>query len=311
MNGYLGLNSWIAIVSNKLPHLSQPQTKVLGMWSFGIGMMQSAGLTTVAVFLAELLEHKENTVRQRLREWYKDAGDKKGNQRQELDVTKCFAPLLRWIISEWDGQNKQLPLGMDATTLGQRFTVLAISVLVRGCAIPVAWKVVTATAPGAWKPHWLELLERLQNVVPLDWTVIVTADRGLYANWLYEKIVQLGWHPFLRINIGGQFCPIGETQFRSLSTIVPTVGSNWCGQVTCFKTNPLNCTLLARWDEGYEDPWLIVTDLPSHLADVNWYGMRSWIECGFKDTKRGGLDWHLTKITDPKRAERQRLALLP
>ena len=38
--------------------------------------------------------------------------------------------------------------------------------------------------------------------------------------------------------------------------------------------------------------------------------MRSWIECSFKDTKRGGFDWHQTKIdwhqtktTDPVRAE--------
>ncbi|WP_158680492.1 hypothetical protein [Nostoc sp. 'Lobaria pulmonaria (5183) cyanobiont'] len=38
-----GLNSWIAIVSQKLPHLSRAQAKVLAMWSFGIGMMQSTG----------------------------------------------------------------------------------------------------------------------------------------------------------------------------------------------------------------------------------------------------------------------------
>ena len=31
--------------------------------------------------------------------------------------------------------------------------------------------------------------------------------------------------------------------------------------------------------------------------------MRSWIECSFKDTKRGGFDWHQTKTTDPVRAE--------
>ena len=37
--------------------------------------------------------------------------------------------------------------------------------------------------------------------------------------------------------------------------------------------------------------------------------MRSWIECLFKDTKRGGFGWHHTKITDPKRAERHWLAI--
>ncbi|MBH8553306.1 hypothetical protein I8751_13165 [Nostocaceae cyanobacterium CENA357] len=38
----------------------------VAMWSFGIVMTQSSGLTTVSAFLAELLGKKENTVRQQL-----------------------------------------------------------------------------------------------------------------------------------------------------------------------------------------------------------------------------------------------------
>jgi hypothetical protein len=37
--------------------------------------------------------------------------------------------------------------------------------------------------------------------------------------------------------------------------------------------------------------------------------MRTWIECGFKDTKRGGLHWHCTKMQDPTRAERHWLVM--
>jgi len=33
--------------------------------------------------------------------------------------------------------------------------------------------------------------------------VIVMSDRGLYAPWLYQRIVSLGWHPFMRINEQG------------------------------------------------------------------------------------------------------------
>jgi hypothetical protein len=40
----------------------------------------------------------------------------------------------------------------------------------------------------------------------------------------------------------------------------------------------LCCTLVARWDEGYTDPWLVVTDLPQAAANVLWYSMRIWIE---------------------------------
>ena len=71
----------------------------------------------------------------------------------------------------------------------------------------------------------------------------------------------------------------------------------------------MRCTLLARWDEGYEEVWLIVTDLAPQQATAAWYGMRSWIEGGFKDTKRGGWQWHQTKMADPERAERLWLAI--
>lgn len=80
-------------------------------------------------------------------------------------------------------------------------------------------------------------------------------------------------------------------------------------RVTCFKTNSLDCTLVANWESDYVDPWLLVTDLPPYTAQACWYAMRSWIECLFKDIKRGGLGWHHTKMTDPKRAERLWLAI--
>ena len=100
------------------------------------------GLTTVSAFLAGLLDANESSMRQRLREWYKSKDDKKGNKRQEIEVRTCFAPLLRWIISWWPPDEKRIAIGLDATTLADRFTILAISVLYRGCAIPIAWKIL-------------------------------------------------------------------------------------------------------------------------------------------------------------------------
>lgn len=53
----------------------------------------------------------------------------------------------------------------------------------------------------------------------------------------------------------------------------------------------------------------MLTDLSPEQAQICWYRMRSWIECLFKDIKRGGLGWHHTKMTDPARAERLWLAI--
>src|SRR6266700_887872 len=158
----------------------------------------SGGLSAV-----ELRHDGESTLwndewRQRLREWCSDAGEKHGKQRSEGVVVSCFAPLLRWIVTWWAQGEHRLALALDASTLSDRFTVLCISVVYRGCALPMAWCIVPAGEPGAWKPDWIALLNGLDGVIPAEWTVIVLADRGLYARWLYREIQALQWHPFLR-----------------------------------------------------------------------------------------------------------------
>ena len=71
----------------------------------------------------------------------------------------------------------------------------------------------------------------------------------------------------------------------------------------------LECTLLACWEEGYDEPWFLVTDLDPDQAEGLWYGMRSWIEGGFKLLKSGGWQWQATRMTDPDRVERLWLVL--
>jgi len=299
------LSRWMQEVSSRMPHLSKPQATVLALLSFGMVVVQSSGISRLSLFLALLLDEQENTLRQRLREWYYDAPDKRGQQRQQVDVTTCFAPLLRWVLANWSPTDRRLALALDASTLRQVFTVLSVSVMYRGCAIPVAWVVLPACEPGAWQPHWRRLLAALHGVIPAEWLVIVLTDRGLYAPWLYRAIQANHWHPFMRINTQGLVRPHGQVAFRPLRSLV-SVGEAWRGTVECFKTaaSRLSCTLVARWEAGYTDPWLIVTDLPPETSDALWYGMRSWIEQGFKDCKRGGWHWEQTKMTDPARANR-------
>lgn len=199
------VSAWEQTVSRQLPHLSKPQATVLALWSYGVVLAQRCGQTSVAAVLALRLGQREGTVRQRLREWLYAAADKRGAHRRSVEVAGCFVPLLGWVLSWWTSgapHERRLALALDATYLGDRFVVLALAVLYRSCAIPVAWAVVPANQPGAWRPHWERLLARMPASVPADWTVLVLADRGLYAPWLFGAIVRLGWHPGLRLNGG-------------------------------------------------------------------------------------------------------------
>ena len=300
---------WTEVVTAHLPHLSKPQAAVLALWSLGMVLARSCALTAVRAFLAASLERKANTVRQQLREFCYEAQAKRGGPRQELAVETCFAPLLAWVLSWWEGH--QLALALDATTLGQRFVVLVLSVLYRGCAIPVAWTMLPATEKHAWRGEWLRMLRQVRAAVPRRFFVIVLADRGLYARWLFQGIVRNGWHPVLRINTGGTFRPAPHAHYQPLRSLVPQPDTQWVGRGTAFQgpRRRLNCTLLARWDDGYTDPWLLLTDLAPSAGEACWYGLRAWIEQGFKITKRGGWQWQRTRMTDPQRAARLWLAV--
>jgi hypothetical protein len=248
---------------------------------------------------------------QRLREWYLDADQKSGKKRRDLEVSTCFAPLLKWIVRFWKSEKRQLPLVMDATTLSTRWTILSISVVLSGCAIPVAWMVFPAQQEGSWQPHWEKLFHSLASALPPDWEVLVLADRGLYARWLYDLIRSCGWHPFLRLNQNFKACREGSEEFEWVSQWVPTPGTHWKGRAECFvgKKTRLEATLLMHWEPGYKDPWIILTDLEPEQAQTSWYGLRTWIEGGFKDFKRGLWGWHHNKMQRASEIERLWLAM--
>jgi hypothetical protein len=49
---------------------------------------------------------------------------------------------------------------------------------------------------------------------------------------------------------------------------------------------------------------VILTDVPPDASEACWYGLRAWIEQGFKVTKRAGWQWQRTRMTEPQRAAR-------
>lgn len=295
-------------VAEMLPNLSKAEAMVLGFLSFGILILDGCGITRLCNGLAKIEQVPAGRLRQRLREFYYEAEAKRGKKRREVKVEGCFANLLRGVLRGWEGK-KELALAMDASTLGERFTVLSISVMYRGCGIPIAWKIIPATEEGAWRPHWEGLLSRFEGVVPPDWKVIVMADRGLYAAWLYQAIVKLGWHPMLRVKEDLSFRTDGEEQFSPMGQRVKRRGRGWSGKGEWSETGErMQGTVLIRWEKGYCEKLVVVTDLDEKEANAAWYQMRFWIEDEYKDHKSGGWGWEQTKMTDPGRAERQWLA---
>ena len=169
-----------------LPHLSNPQVRVGALFSFGMILARSCALTSVACMLAPRLQQSPATVRQCLREICYEAKRKRGAKRVTRGVEEGFVCLLGWVLS-W-GEGTQIALALDATPLADRFHGLGLRVVYRGGAIPVAWKLLPAEQKHAWRPEWLRLLRLVHRAIPADKTLIVLADRGLYARGLFGRM---------------------------------------------------------------------------------------------------------------------------
>jgi len=238
-------------VGQMLPNLSKAEAEVLGLLSYGILLFNGCGITRLSHGLAKLEQVPAGRLRQRLREFCYEAEAKRGNKRREVKMEACFADLLRSVLQGWQGK-KELALAMDASTLGERFTVLSISVMHRGCGIPIAWKIIPAMQEGEWRPYWEGLLTAFEGVVPPDWKVILMADRGLYAAWHNPAIQRLGWHPMLRVKEDLSFRESNEESFSPMGQRVKRRGRGWRGKGEWSEHGErMEGTVLIRWEKGY------------------------------------------------------------
>ena len=294
------------VIETHLPHLSRPQLTGLVLWVCGAILAGAAGQNAVASALSPW--GSWNNLRQYLREWLYDGSDRARPCQTELDVRLCFAPLLRWVLAWWC--SGRLALAVDPTLKGDQTTAIVISVVYRGCAIPVAWRIHRATQRGPWMDPTVELLRELAPAVPQEMTVIVLCDRGIASPKLWRQIRAQGWHPYIRYRKNVSFCAQDGRRLPA-QHFVSRPDTAWIGRGTAFSTPNAKrrCTRLAVWYVEQEEPWIIRTDLPPEDAGPSWYALRFWIELGFKAVKSLGWKWDKTRRTDPARVSRHWLVL--
>ena len=294
-------------IEHYMPHLERSQTKGLALWVYGTISARSSCQNAVVAALVVIMGNW-NSIRQYLREWLYDGQDRASPCRVQLDERLCFVPLMRWLLSWW--QSDKLVLAIDPTMKGDQINSIVISVVYRSCAIPIAWHILPANRPGEWIAPTVSLLALLSEAVPRDMTVLVMYDRGLRSPRLWDQIRSVGWHPYSRQSINTVFCPDGGTRLQARH-LVPGPRHAYVGSGTAFRAARIRRrgTMIVVWDDDQDEPWVVMTDLAPDEAGVCWYGLRFWIELGFRALKGVGWQWQKTRRTDPARVSRHWLVL--
>lgn len=294
------------VIAERFPNLRPAQQSGLALWVYGTVLAGSACQNAVVAALVVL--GKWDAVRQHLREWLYDGPDKAAPCQTQVEVSLCFGPLIRWVLSWWQGRD--LALAIDPTLHADQVVSLAVSILYRGSAIPIAWQILPANQAGAWMGPILRLLRLIHRELPIRMHVVVMADRGLWSPRLWKRIRDLGWHPLLRLQHTITCQPVGQ-QRQPARSLVPGPGHAWVGKATVFKDRKKRrCgTLIVVWAEGEPELWVLLSDLAPEKVGVWWYSLRIWVELGFRALKGVGWQWQKTRRTDPARVARHWLVL--
>jgi hypothetical protein len=114
----------------------------------------------------------------------------------------------------------------------------------------------------------------------------------------------------MRVRPDATFAPLGLPR-RPARTLVPGAGHAWVGAGTAFKHRDVRRqgTLVVVWDAEQAEPWLVLTDLGPEGVGVLWYGLRVWVELGFRALKSLGWHWERMRRTHPDRVARHWLVL--
>jgi hypothetical protein len=292
----------------RLPELSVGQRAGLSWWVYGTVQAGSGCLNAVIAALAwvgPLL-----TVRTRLKAWFGQMGTAASDRApgDTPPVRACFPWLLRWVLSWW--RDPELFLALDTTLLEDRLAAVVLSVLYRGTALPIAWVILPANTQGAWLPPVRALLPELAAVVPRPLPVTVLTDRGWWSPRLWDAAQACHWHLLARVPQTITFRPHGRNRLPA-TAFVPGPGYAWLGAGVAFraKTEQRAATLLVLWQPGEAAPWVLLSDRAPEQIDLSAYGLRYWIECGFRVLKSAGWRWQATRRTAPDRVAAHWLVL--
>jgi hypothetical protein len=261
----------IATLLQHLQHALTPaQLDRIHWLLFALIALGTLAQTQVCLFLAQLTPIAPNTWRQRLK-----------RPRQHPFPNQTLFPTLLRLVVAWL-RLPQVFLALDATTLGNRWTVLALGVVVHQHTIPVAWTIVRGNTKGAWLPLCEALLGVLRDALPQAIPAYVLTDRGLWSPELFAAIVRNGWHPLMRINAQGNFRPLWGRRARALASLCPARAGQQVALAGEAFSHRLRCRLVVFWGEGAQEPWSLLTDLSWRGVCGWWYGYRAWIEQGFR-----------------------------
>lgn len=223
-----------------------------------------------------------------------------------IQERKLYAPLIRHALSDWS--ISRIILALDTSLLWNRYCLIRVSLIYRGRAIPVMWKVMPHKSSSVTHSDYSKLLYAVATVLPQGAEVLFLADRGFADIALLKQLRRLKWH--YRIRIKSSFYLYLGKQGRTISSYRLHPGEAFFFQSVTLTRQRYGAVHVALGiHRENKERWIIVSDQPTSAQTFIEYSWRFDIEEGFLDDKSNGFQLERSRIRCAKMLSRLCLVL--
>jgi hypothetical protein len=222
-----------------------------------------------------------------------------------------YEPQIRPVLAGQAGREYRLVV--DGSKVGPWHNLLLVSLAYRRRTIPLAWSwVATPQHRGrSTAAFQVALLKYVRSLLPEGAGVLLVGDQEFGAIEVLRQLEAWGWQYVLRQKSSQLFRADANTPWQALGSVLEKPGpSVWLEAVEYTQWKPHRTHLLAHWQTGEKEPWLLATNLPHLNAALHAYRRRPWIEETFGDLKANGFDLESTRLHTDERLERLTLAVM-
>lgn len=221
-----------------------------------------------------------------------------------------FLPFIEELLGGL-AQRGPLAIVFDGSAIGRDCVVLMASVIYQKRALPLAWIVRRGKKGHFSAAVHLDLVERLQSLVPDDAAVVFLGDGEFDSTALQGALSQAGWHYVCRTAKDAVLVPEGEGEegfpFKEAYPLLEEPWASLPGMLfTAARYGPIHAVV---WHgRGYRKPVYLVTSFELAYEACSWYKKRARIETFFSDQKSRGFHLHKSHLSDPERLARLLIA---
>lgn len=266
--------------------------KTLAWMMMGLICSKTVSLGAWTPFVVSRAQYAQSVVR-RFSRWL---------DNNRLKVEPLYGPLIEKALEGWMG--KRVSVALDTSMLWNTYCLIRLSVIYRGRAVPLGWRVIEHGSAMVSFETYKALLDEAKTRLPLACVVVFLADRGFADTQLMSHLKGLGWHWRIRITSNFWIHPSHLAPFQvGEIDLQPGHMSFWQGvSMTDKRFGPVHLAMARPL--GSDEYWYVISDEAAELKTLEEYGLRFDIEENFLDDKSNGFQLESSRMRSAEALER-------